>query len=192
MVAIIDAAVDATADPQPHVRLFYAWVPAESVRARFAALAREVARRCRGRAISGDHVHLTLAFLGDVAAGSLPALRSVGDRLAHAGGILEFDTLGGWRASGVSWVAPSQVPPGLLAMHAALRTALVEAGFDVDTRAFRPHVTLARRCMQPQTRARCASIQWPIERLCLIASELKPEGPRYMELAAWPLAVTAD
>lgn len=192
MDTFIDAAGSVAADPPPRVRVFYAWVPAEAVRAQFATLAREVARRCRGRAISGDHVHLTLAFLGDVDAGVLPKLRAVGDRLSHVGGILEFDGLGGWRASGVAWVAPTQVPSGLLAMHAALRAALVDAGFDVDTREFRPHLTLARRCMQPQTRARCPPIQWPIDRLCLIASELKPDGPRYTELAAWPLAPVAD
>ena len=79
------------------------------------------------------------------------------------------------------------MPPALLDAACALRDALAEAGFALETRPFRPHVTLARRCVQPLPRARCAPIRWRVDRLCLIGSELRPEGPVYRELAAWPL-----
>jgi len=169
------------------MRVFYALVPDEGIRLQFTTLARDVARRSRGRAIAGDHVHLTLAFLGDVAITSLPLLRSIGDGLSHAGAVLEFNTLGAWRASGVAWIAPDVVPPALLDLHAALRDALANAGFALEVRPFRPHVTLARRCVMPQPRAHCAPIRWPVNRLKLVGSELRPEGPIYTELAMWPL-----
>ena len=170
------------------IRVFYALVPSEAVRLQFVALARDVARRSRGRAIMGDHVHLTLAFLGDVAATALPVLRRIGDQLPHLGADLAFDMLGAWRASGVAWVAPDAVPPALLDLHAALRAALAAAGIDLDARPFRPHVTLARRCVQPHPRAHCTPIRWPVNRMALIGSELRPEGPRYSELGTWDLS----
>jgi 2'-5' RNA ligase len=170
------------------VRAFYALVPDEAIRMQFVALARDVARRSRGRAMMGDHVHLTLAFLGDVAVSTLPVLRRIGDRLPHAGSILDFDLLGAWRASGVAWIAPSVVPQALLDVHASLRDALADAGIMLDARPFRPHITLARRCVQPHPRAHCAPIRWPVNRLSLIGSELRPEGPLYSELATWELA----
>ncbi len=170
-------------------RLFFALVPSAAVRAAFGDLARNVARRSRGRAVSSDHLHLTLAFLGDVPATAVPSLKEAGDGMPRAGGVLVFDTLGAWRASGVAWVAPSVVPPSILALHAALGTALAAAGFVLDVRAFRPHVTLARRCVQVQPRARCEPVRWPADRLCLIGSELGPDGPVYRELGAWPLAL---
>ena len=179
--AVIDGAVG--------IRTFFALVPSETVRAQFLALARDVARRSRGRSVTGDHVHLTLAFLGDVDASALPGLRAIGDALPHVGANVEFTELGAWRASGVAWVAPVAVPAALVALHAALRDALAAAGYTLDTRAFRPHVTLARRCVMPHPRGHCAPILWPVDRLCLVGSQLRPEGPLYTDLAGWPLAL---
>ena len=170
------------------IRAFYALVPDDAIRMQFVTLARDVARRSRGRAMMGDHVHLTLAFLGDVAVSTLPSLRRIGDRVPHAGSVLDFDLLGAWRASGVAWIAPSVVPQALLDVHASLRDALADAGIMLDARPFRPHITLARRCVQPHPRAHCAPIRWPVNRLSLIGSELRPEGPLYSELATWELA----
>jgi 2'-5' RNA ligase len=172
-------------------RLFFALVPSAAVRAGFDDLARNVARRSRGRAVSADHLHLTLAFLGGVPAAAMPAVLQVGEGMPRAGGVLVFDTLGAWRASGVAWAAPSVVPPSILALHTALGAGLAAAGFALEARAFRPHVTLARRCVQVQPRARCEPIRWPADRLCLIGSELGADGPVYRELGTWPLALEA-
>ncbi len=182
-------AAPAVADAHTDVRAFFALVPDDDVRRQFSALARDVARRSRGRAVAGDHVHLTLAFIGDVATTSIPALRAIGDALPRVGAMLEFDTLGAWRASGVAWIAPQEIPAPLNAMYVELRDALARAGFPVDARPFRPHVTLARRCVQPLPRAGCPPIRWRVDRLCLVGSQLRPEGPVYTELAGWPLTV---
>ncbi len=173
------------------IRAFYALAPNEAVRARLAALGRDVARRSRGRAVAPENAHLTLAFLGDVATTALPVLQAIGNRLPPIGFVLEFDSLGAWRASGVAWVAPSALPPALPALPAQLAPALLDAGFVHETRPFRAHVTLARRCLQPAPRARCAPIVWPVDRLLLIGSELRSEGPIYRELGAWPLRTAA-
>lgn len=171
------------------VRTFFALVPDEPVRVALVDLARDVARRSRGRAVTGEHVHLTLAFLGDVPATDVPALRDVGASIPHLGAVLDFDTLGAWRASGVAWTAPSVTPPALVALHAALGTALADAGVALETRAFRPHVTLARRCVQPLPRTRTPPIRWHVDRLSLVGSELLPQGPVYRDLASWPLTI---
>lgn len=175
-------------DTGSRVRSFFALVPDEDVRRQFLTLARDVARRSRGRAITGDHVHLTLAFLGDVDAAALPTLTGIGDRLPHAAALLEFSELGAWRASGVAWIAPAEIPAPLITLHATLRDALSSAGFALDTRSFRPHVTLARRCVLPHPRVHSTPIRWQVARLCLIGSQLRPEGPLYTELATWALA----
>ncbi len=172
------------------IRAFFALVPDEPVRLQFISLAKDVARRSRGRAISGEHVHLTLAFLGDVPSQSLPALRAVGAAMPHAGATLQFDTLGAWRASGVAWVAPSVLPPVLSVLHERLYESLTSEGFVLENRPFRPHVTLARRCVQPQPRQQHhAAIRWTVRRLCLIGSELQPDGPVHSTLAEWPLEI---
>ncbi len=178
------------AAPPASVRLFFALVPEPSVRLAFGELARAVARRSRGRSISADHLHLTLAFLGDVPAPAMPMLQAVGDAMPRIGATLVFDTLGAWRASGVAWVAPAVVPQPITDLHAALAAGLARAGFALEERAFRPHITLARRCVQPQPRTRCEPLRWRADRLCLIGSELQPQGPVYREIANWPLTIS--
>lgn len=175
--------------PSPdRIRAFFALVPEDAVRLQFLALARDVARRSRGRSISGEHVHLTLAFLGDVPLESVPTIRTIGDAMPRNGASLAFDTLGAWRASGVAWVAPSVLPAALATLHARLHAALIEVGFALENRPFRPHVTLARRCVQPHPRQQSAPIHWAVRRLSLIGSELRPEGPVHTTLGEWALS----
>jgi RNA 2',3'-cyclic 3'-phosphodiesterase len=169
------------------IRAFFALTPDQGVRNELAALGRDVARNSRGRAVSPENAHLTLAFLGDVERSRLPALRLVGDQMAHTGFVVEFDSLGAWRASGVAWIAPAKLPPVLVTLHSTLADALILAGFALETRPFRPHVTLARRCLQPLPRTRCTPIRWNVEKLVLVGSELMAEGPVYRDLASWKL-----
>jgi len=176
-------------DASRAVRAFFALSPDATVRESLAALGRDVARRSRGRAVSPENAHLTLAFIGDVPKSALPILQGVGDRMPKKGFVLSFDSLWAWRASGVAWIGPAVLPPALLTLHSTLADALVAAGFELETRPFRPHVTLARRCLQPLPRARCAPILWRADQLFLVGSELRPEGPVYRNLASWDLEI---
>jgi 2'-5' RNA ligase len=138
--------------------------------------------------VSPDNAHLTLAFIGDINKSAVPVLQAVGDGMPKSGFDVSFDSLGAWRASGVAWIAPAVLPPALQRLHSALAKALAEAGFALETRPFRPHVTLARRCLQPLPRARTAPIVWHADKLHLIGSELRADGPVYRDLASWDLA----
>ena len=184
----------ASLDPRPtapeasrSVRAFFALSPDAEVRETLAALGRDVARRSRGRAVSPENAHLTLAFIGDVAKDTLAALQAVGDRVPKTGFVVSFDSLGAWRASGVAWIAPAVLPPPLLKLHSTLADDLAAAGFELETRPFRPHITLARRCLQPLPRTKCPPILWRADKLFLVGSELRESGPVYRNLAAWDL-----
>ena len=190
-------ATTATPDTRPQenpdaprgIRAFFALSPDAEVRETLATLGRDIARRCRGRAVSPENAHLTLAFIGDVTKDALPVLQAVGDSVPKAGFVVSFDSLGAWRASGVAWIAPAALPPALLTLHSTLAGALAKAGFELETRPFRPHVTLARRCLQPLPRAHCPPILWRADKLFLVGSELRSEGPVYRNLSAWDLVV---
>jgi 2'-5' RNA ligase len=169
------------------IRAFFALSPDAEVKETLAALGRDVARKCRGRAVPPDNAHLTLAFIGDVAKGALPVLEAVGAAAPKTGFTVSFDALGAWRASGVAWIAPAVLPPALLTLHSRLSSALAKAGFELETRPFRPHVTLARRCLQPLPRAACPPILWRADKLYLVGSELRADGPVYRNLASWDL-----
>lgn len=177
------------AEPPRGIRAFFALNPDPGVRESLAALGRDIARKSRGRAVPPDNTHLTLAFIGDVDKAALPALQAVGDRMPNTGFVVNFDSLGAWRASGVAWIAPATLPPPLLKLHSMLADGLGAAGFELETRPFRPHVTLARRCLQPLPRSRCEPIVWRADKLFLVGSELREGGPVYRNLASWDLAI---
>ena len=169
------------------LRVFFAVWPDASTRAAIAALAHEAAANAGGRPAPLENLHLTLAFIGDVPAERLAALQAIGAEAARTTPpfTLMLDRLGGFRDAGIAWLGTTPTPPALDALVGPMREALGAAGFPVDPRPFRVHVTLARRCRRRVRAATIAPIAWRVERMTLTASELGGEASRYRDLAAW-------
>lgn len=168
--------------PEP-ARLFFALVPPQAVRSALAGAADTVAPP--GRRVHPQDLHLTLAFLGALAPS--PAVIEAGSLAAAAGApfVVHLDRSGCWRRAGIAWIAPSRPPVALDRLHAALDDALSRRGYPTETRAFRPHVTLARRARGAP--AATAVPEWTVTELVLLASG-PPPPPRYRVQARWPLA----
>lgn len=170
------------------VRTFFALWPVAEARQALARLASDVARHARGRATREANLHVTLAFVGDVDRARIAALAECGEESARACAsfALALDRLGG-TGGGLVWIAASDVPGELATLHDALREALVARGFPVEARAYRPHVTLARRCVQRRERAAVEPIAWHVDRVALVASVTGGEASAYRDIAQWPL-----
>ena len=132
---------------------------------------------------------MTVAFLGDVQQERVANVEAIGALSAAAAQpfVLRLDRIGLFRDAGIGWAAPDEVPAALLRIVETLGEALQAAGLRVERRAFRPHVTLARRCAGPLSEAAMPRIEWRVDALTLMASETLPEGPRYRELKRWKL-----
>lgn len=169
-------------------RLFFALWPDRRAGAALARLAAEVAHHAQGRAPRGGSLHVTLAFVGAVAAERLPEVVAAGARAARTGAPFELtlERIGG-TAYGIAWLAPDAVPAALRHLHDALAAELEAAGFPRERRMFRPHVTLARDCVRSAQRGAIPPIGWTVGRLALVASTLASGGSRYREFAHWPL-----
>ncbi len=150
-----------------------------------------------GRAVAEENLHLTLAFLGEVARADLPALDGALSAVSAPPVRLCFHevvALGGRQARVVALTAS-----GPEALQGRIKTALRAAGFALPRRRFRAHVTLLRlpRRMdagQERRMARfLAALPSPeiapagIDRFALCASHLHPDGARYETLAEYPL-----
>jgi RNA 2',3'-cyclic 3'-phosphodiesterase len=137
--------------------------------------------------------HLTLKFLGDVDDGALPGLVAAADRTAAAHGPLEMSIreLGAFpnfRRARVVWIGVEQ-ERRLELVHHDLEVECESAGFEVEGRPFRPHITLARvRSPLPLDRlrafarvARSVRVRAivPVEHITLFESTLAPSGARY-------------
>ena len=175
--------------------MFFALWPDAGARDRLSALARDTAAQARGRATVDANLHLTLAFLGDVAAARIAAVNAVVPAVASA--VLPFtltlDRIGAFGDGAIAWAGTSGAPPELERLVELLSNALAKERFPTERRAFHPHVTLARHCRRPGGTGGIAPIAWNVERITLIASERSSRGSRYRELGAWPLGLrTAD
>ena len=171
------------------LRVFFALWPDARARDALAALARDTAAQAQGRAPAAENLHLTLAFLGDVAPGRIAALQAIGGtwprrcRRSRCRSTARACSA----ARGSLGRAHRRTPPELAGLVGRLREALVAEGFALERRAFQPHVTLARRCRKPAGVRIPAPIAWNVARIALNASELRPDRSRYRELASWPL-----
>jgi 2'-5' RNA ligase len=147
-----------------------------------------VATQRGGRAPRESNLHVTLAFVGSVATARIATLEAIGSACASRcqAFSLTLDAPGG-TSQGIAWLAPSLVPPALVALNASLVASLSAEGFAVEGRSFRPHVTLARHCTRPAQREAVAPIAWHVDRLALVASTHAQGGSCYLDIATWPL-----
>ena len=166
--------------------MFFALVPPPPLAQSLGALARDVARRARGRPVPADNIHLTLAFVGAWPRARLPELVHIGAQVRARAIELSLDTLGGFRRAGVAWIGAAATP-ALNALATSLATALATAGVALEDRPLAPHVTLARKCRGPYPDERVTPLAWTADAVTLLESETRAEGARYRPLARWLL-----
>lgn len=179
---------DASSPDAATLRVFYALVPPSAIRAALAELGREHARRLHGRPVPAENIHLTLAFVGAWPRARLDALLAAGGALNAEAMRLMLDRQGGFRRSGVAWVAPSSAPVALGMLANSLAGSLRAHGVSYDEKPFHPHLTIARKCHGSFQHGPVGPYAWDIDAVTLIASDTRAEGARYASLATWPLA----
>jgi 2'-5' RNA ligase len=133
-------------------------------------------RVTHGQRTRDDSIHLTLAFVGAVNAENLARLLLPPAEVLTSAFLLTLDEWGCWARNGIGWAAPSQIPESLHDLALNLEGWLRGAGFELERRAFKPHVTLV------------APVAWRVAEFALIQSHARPGGARYETLRAWPLA----
>ena len=174
------------------VRVFFALWPGAATAAALHARARALHAQCGGRVMRRDTIHLTLAFLGDVAMPRLAALETVAQSVRGERFILELDRVGSWRGNRILWAGSANVPAALPALAEKLGASLHAAGFELEARAFNPHVTLVRNAVRSPPRGEMPGLRWPVASFVLVASERDEGGAHYRVLGRWPLDDGAD
>ena len=137
--------------------------------------------------------HLTLKFLGDVRSEAVDQIQGALDKVASGTRLFDLD-LGGFgafptiRRPQVVWVGvdPS---PALRCLKQDLEWALSDLGFERETRAFHPHITLGRVDSDQGAGAfrgldeLAADLEYngsvPADRVDLMRSQLSRQGASY-------------
>ncbi len=150
------------------------------------------------RCVPAPQIHLTMRFLGDTAPERVPALvEAVGGLTAGAAGFeLALGEPGAFPARGkprVLHVGLAGELDALASFAGELEAVARQLGYPPETRAFRPHLTLARARRGGGGRLDVAdlpgppALSWTARHLVLYRSELLPSGARHDSLETFEL-----
>jgi RNA 2',3'-cyclic 3'-phosphodiesterase len=151
----------------------------------------ELDPRLRGvRWLEPRQMHLTLAFLGNVAPEVQEALAEKLQAISWKPFFLPLIGLGTFPSKGwpkIIWMGVGSGHPHLFQLHKRVQEAILAVSLEPDLRSFHPHVTLARcREVSPQTirpflksHVDFDAGMIHIEAFCLNSSQLTPAGSVY-------------
>lgn len=173
------------------VRLFFAlWPPQEQAWA-LHAWATAAQAVTGGRVAREATIHLTLAFLGEVARERVEDLIEVAQQVRGRRFDLRLDECARWAHNGVVWAGPRELPAALADLAVQLETVLKAGQFRTEKRAFKAHVSLIRRSTGGGVLPPLAPLAWRAEEFVLVRSTLSAAGPAYEVLARFPLAAVS-
>ena len=167
-------------------RLFFALWPSVEQRLALTRIQRELVPD-HPRTTHPEDLHITLVFLGDMTPAQRSCAEAAADRVSSAPVRLVLDRIDFFRRAQVLWCGPSERPGTLVELVGALNKELFDCGFLPESRAYTPHVTLARNARPIDGCDLTPSIVWPADELVLATTDGKP-APRYRILRRWPLA----
>ena len=142
--------------------------------------------------------HVTLAFLGDVPDERVPQATAALDAAVGPDGPASVRFAGGGTFGRgrftILWAGLDGDVAALRELAQAVRGQLRRARLPLDSKGFRPHLTIARpgdRLTRDQVEADVATLaayqgpEWPVDQVHLVASELGP-NPRHTRIHSVP------
>ncbi|MDD4716200.1 MAG: RNA 2',3'-cyclic phosphodiesterase [Oscillospiraceae bacterium] len=128
------------------MRLFIAILLDDAVKNGICSVMETIrAHAVRGNFTRRENLHLTLIFLGETEREKLPVLQSAMEEAAGEPFSLEFCGLGYFcRREGPLYYLEAHGNSALSALQTRLKEALFSRGFQMEGKAFRPHLTLGR------------------------------------------------
>jgi 2'-5' RNA ligase len=178
-------------------RAFVAVRPPERVLDAVDALcAAELSSITGARWTTREQRHLTLQFLGNHA--DIDAVGAVLDALAIGPGVVALGGVGAFpslRRARVLWVGVATGAQFLAQLAAAVGVLLAPLGHEPETRAFHPHLTLARFKAPVDLRGaveahadRSVGRPFPVEEVVLYESNVRNTGAQYTARAVVTLS----
>ena len=164
------------------MRLFFALWPDDDVTQQLSRLARRLNLERGSRRVDPKNYHVTLAFVGEVAAPRLAVLQQIGRSLRAPRFAFTCDSLEYWRKSQVMVAAAQVAPPAFHDFWIQLNDAI-----GLPRERLRAHVTLARKVAQPPVLQAMSPIDWRATNFSLIRSDTGGVESAYTVLDTWPL-----
>ena len=141
-----------------YMRLFIAINFNDATRSRLLALRDELRSHSeRGNFSLPENLHLTLAFLSECDENQSAAAKTVMDAVSFEPFDIQVERVGRFRRDGGDiWWAAGKPSEAMITLQRNLTDNLIAAGFTLDKREYKPHITLGREVVTD-------AAPWPIE-----------------------------
>lgn len=165
-------------------RLFFALWPTDRQRELLRDAVRPVLTSVEGTPVDRRNWHVTVVYIGNFPEEQLPFLEAAAGEIACEPMRLRFDRLAFWPRPKIAALLPLATPPPLEALAGSLRALLEAFDCDLEDRAYRPHITVARRArsFEKKPLVRPLDLQWT--GFTLVESLPSPTGTIYRPI--WP------
>jgi 2'-5' RNA ligase len=164
------------------MRLFFALWPDDDTTQQLSRVACRLNLESGSRRVDPKNYHVTVAFVGELAASGLAVLQQIGRSLRGPRFAFACDSLEYWQKSRVVVAAARVAPPALHDFWIKLNDAI-----GLPREHLRAHVTLARKVAQAPVLQAMSSIVWRATNFSLIRSDTGGVESAYTVLDTWPL-----
>ena len=175
---------------QKAVRLFFAIWPDKETRMQLGWLTGRLASVCEGRKTKAENIHLTLVFVGEVSASQVDALCRAADEI-EGHGVKAFDLaierICVWKRKNIVYAEISEIPQPLIDLVEALQSRLSLAGFSLEERPYKPHITLMRNASCKTLPELAEPMVWRAREWVLVKSDRTSDGSVYTPIGRWSL-----
>jgi 2'-5' RNA ligase len=179
-------------DAGTKLRLFFALQPDSTEQGIVEEAAKALQLGREARLVPRSNYHVTLAFVGDVAASQLPRLLEIGATQAAPILTLKFDAFEYWPKPEVVVAAARAIPDELQSLWQRLHSKLASHQWALDAKRLRPHVTLARNVLQAPVLPAMSPFNWVAREFYLMCSVLGGPHPAYTVVDTWPLLYDSE
>jgi 2'-5' RNA ligase len=181
--------------PPDKLRLFFALQPAPELKSALVESVAPLVAQLQGQRVLAENLHATLCFIGSTAPEDVGKLVDVAARQHGRRVTLHFDSLDFWQKPRILCATANEdsgsAAPRELAEN--LASGAKAAGFTLDARPFRAHLTLARKVHA----SLAAQGEWPrplapavvmrFDRFVQMESRSGESGSTYSVVNSWPL-----
>jgi len=142
---------------------------------------------CQGHMVPENNWHITLAYFGASDMNIQDCLEEKAEKVISQPFELNLSKCGFWPRPRVAWLGVKEIPAVLKELMHDLQQNIQPCGFNVETRAYQPHVTLVRKAKHQTAVSEVDPITCKVTQFCLVESKTYPEGAQYTVLKRWDL-----
>jgi len=169
-------------------RLFFALWPSDETRQNIVETFTRLSHPTKGRVTRSANLHLTLHFVGQVTEEVKDCMHAAAQTIHAPGFEFKLDRLGYFPRSNILWMGSQETSAELSELHKSLGMAIAACGYQLEARAYAPHLTLMRKCSRPSFNAVSFSIAWQVNDFVLAESTTTESGVHYQVIEKYALS----